>query len=184
MARLNQRLGLTRYEADEHYRLALDAYRKGRYDVAINHLNDAIAALPTRSEYFAARGFIYLEDDVKDKAQDDFQQALKLYRYEMLAHYGRGIIAYNDKNWDEALAHFTDAHYVDPKRPETLYYLALAHHRKGNQDAALRFMGEALATFEKANDRRKADAAKWVKELQKVIESKPAPTPRLMPPSR
>jgi tetratricopeptide (TPR) repeat protein len=180
MARLTQRFGLSRYEADEHYQLALEAYKKGRFDVAINHMDDAIAALPTRSEYYATRGFFYAEDDVNDKAQADFQKALKLHPYEMLAHYGRGMIAFKDKNWDEALAHFTDAYHSDMNRPETMYYLALVHHRKGNNPTALQFMQNALGIFEAANDRRKADAARWVKEFQKVIESKPQV--RLNPP--
>jgi Flp pilus assembly protein TadD len=175
MARLTQRLGLTRYEADEEYRMALEAFAKRRFDEAILHMDKAIEILPTKSEYFAARGFFYLEDGVKHKAQPDFEQALKLYRYEMLAHYGRGIIAYDDKNWDEALAHFTDAYRANPKRPETLYYLALVYHRKGNNEGARQLMEQAQAGFEAANDRRKGDAGRWLKEFQKQLEAKARP---------
>jgi tetratricopeptide (TPR) repeat protein len=175
MARLTQRLGFSRYEADEEYKLALDAYAKRKFDDAILHMDKAIERLPTKSEYFAARGFFYLEDGVKQKAQADFEKALKIYRYEMLAHYGRGVIAYDDKNWDEALAHFTDAYRADSKRPETLYYLALVYHRKGNNDGARQLMEQALAGFEAANDRRKADATRWLKEFQKQLDSKARP---------
>jgi len=172
MARITQRLGFTRYEADEYYKQALDAYNKRRFDDAILNMDKAIERLPTKSEYYAARGFFYLEDGVKDKALADFEQALKIYRYEMLAHYGRGVIAYNDRNWDEALAHFSDAYRADPKRPETLYYLGILYHRKGNNEAAAQLMGQAQAAFEAANDRRKTDAARWVKEFQKQLETK------------
>jgi tetratricopeptide (TPR) repeat protein len=175
MARLTQRLGFTRYEADEYYKQALEAYHKRRFDDAIDAMNNAIEVLPTRSEYFATRGFFFLEDGVKDKALADFEKALKLYRYEMLAHYGRGVIAYNDRNWDEALAHFTDAYRADPKRPETLYYLAIIYHRKGNNDGARQLMEQALAGFEAANDRRKGDAQKWVREFTKQIDTKAKP---------
>lgn len=175
MARLTQRLGFTRYEADEYYKQALDAYVKRRFDDAILTMDKAIERLPTRSEYYAARGFFYLEDGVKDKALADFEKALKLYRYEMLAHYGRGLVAYEDRNWDEALAHFSDAYRANPKRPETLYYLALVYHRKGNNEAARQLMEQAQAAFEAANDRRKGDAARWLKELQKQLESKAKP---------
>jgi tetratricopeptide (TPR) repeat protein len=177
---MNARLGLTRFEADEYYQLALDAYKKGKYDIAINNLNDAISLLPNRAELYATRGFIYLEDGVKDKAQADFQQAIKLFPLEMLAHYGRGMIAYNDKNWDEAIAHFTDAYKSDPKRAETLYYLALAHHRKGSHEVARRVMETAYAVFPES-DKRKGDAQKWIKEFDKILGKKDSPS--LSPPS-
>ncbi|MBC6936100.1 MAG: tetratricopeptide repeat protein [Chloroflexi bacterium] len=178
MSIINRRLGLSRYEADEYYRLALEAYQKKRLDDAILNMDDAIALLPGRSEYWAARGFFYLEDGVLDKAQADFEQALKLHRFEMLAHYGRGVIAYKDRNWQEALAHFTDAYRSDPKRPETLYYLALCFHRTGDNAAAQRFMEQAAAAFANVDERRRADALKWVKEFQRILGS----AARLPPP--
>jgi tetratricopeptide (TPR) repeat protein len=174
MARMSGRFGLSRFEADEYYQLALDAYKKGRYDVAINNLNDAIALMPNRAELYAARGFIFLEDGVKDKAQADFQQALKIFPLEMLAHYGRGMIAYNDKNWDEAIAHLTDAYKSDPKRPETLYYLALAYHRKGTHEIAHRIMDNAVAAFPES-DKRRGDATRWIKEFDKILGTKESP---------
>jgi len=170
MARFSQRLGLTRYDADENYKLALEAYRKRQLDEAILKMGDAIELLPTRAEYYAARGFFYLEDGEDKKAQEDFQHALKLYPLEMLANYGRGIIAYKDKNWDEALAHFKDAFKADSKRPETLYYLAMTYHRKGDNAQAYAYMEMAVAAFDKGGDKRKADAQRWQREFQKLLE--------------
>jgi len=172
MARLTQRFGLTRYEADEYYKKALEAYRKNQLEEALVNMNEAIALLPNNAEYYAARGFFYLEDGVKEKARTDFEQAVILYPYEMLAHFGRGIIAYGDKNWDEALAYFKDAQIADPNRPETLYYLALTHHRKGDHTMALPIMEQARANFEAADDRRKGDAARWVRELERLAGQK------------
>jgi tetratricopeptide (TPR) repeat protein len=172
MARLTQRFGLTRYEADEYYKKALEAYRKNQLEEALVNMNEAIALLPNNPEYYAARGFFYLEDGVKEKARTDFEQAIILYPYEMLAHYGRGIIAYGDKNWDEALAYFKDAHIANPNRPETLYYLALTYHRKGEHMQALPLMEQARANFEGADDKRKADAARWVRELERLAGQK------------
>jgi tetratricopeptide (TPR) repeat protein len=179
MARITQRMGFTRYEADEYYKLALDAYRKNRFDTAITHLNDAIALLPTKAEYYATRGFFYLEDDVKDKAQADFEKALRLNRLEMLAHYGRGIIAYREGNMDEARAHFQDAYKAAPNRPETLYYLALVNHRQRNNAAARQWMAQAVAAFEAADDRRRNDAARWLKEIERALNAESLPGRRL-----
>lgn len=179
MARLVQRLGLTRYEADEYYKQALDAYNKRKLDEAILAMEKAIELLPTQSEYYAARGFFYLEDGIKEKAAPDFEKALKLHRYETLAHYGRGVIAYDSSNWDEALAHFTDAYRSNPERPEILYYLALTYHHKAMNPQALQYMQQANALFEKADDKRKSDSGRWLKTLEKLTEEQAQlPQPR------
>lgn len=167
MARLNQRLGLTRFEADEAYKQALDYYKKGDFDNAIDYLGKAIDALPSNSEYYAARGLMFLEDAEYDKAEADFAEALRLFPYEMLAHYGRGVIAYKRKKWDEALAHFTKAYHANTERAETQYYLALTHYQRGEYASAANHMVAANAGFEAANDKRKADSARWIKELGK-----------------
>lgn len=168
MARLSQRLGLTRYEADEYYRKGLAAYEKRNLEEAIINITDAINALPTNPEYYAARGLMYVEDDIPDKALADFEQALKRYPYEMLAHYGRGVLAFREKEWDTALEHFTQAYRSDPNRAETLYYLALTYHRKGEQVNAHTVMQKAQALFEQSGDKRKSDAAKWSRTLEKL----------------
>ncbi|MBL8153193.1 MAG: tetratricopeptide repeat protein [Anaerolineae bacterium] len=172
MSRFTQRIGLSRYEADEHYQMALEADRKGRFDPAINHMTDAIALLPSRAEYYAARGFFYLEDDVPDNALADFEQALKLNPGEMLAHYGRGMIAYKSNNLEEAQAHFADAYRADPNRPETLYYLALIYHRKKDSAVARRLMEVALERFDPVDTRHRADAQRWIKEFDRILAAK------------
>lgn len=164
------RLGLNRYEADEYYKKALESFAKRNFDEAILNLNEAIKLLPKNSEYLATRGFVRLEDGLELEAEEDFALALKHYPFEMLAHYGRGIIAFNQKKWDEAQQHFTHAYRADPKRAETMYYLALTHHRKGEQATALSVMQKALALFEANNDRRKNDATKWVRTLTNLAK--------------
>ena len=173
MPRINQRLGFTRFEADENYKHALDYFRKNDFDNAIDAMTRAIEALPTNAEYYAARGMMYLEDRVTQKALDDFETALSLFPYEMLAHYGRGIVAYQDKAWDAALEHFTAAYNANTSRPETLYYLALVYYHRREYASATNLMAQAHALFEKANDRRKADAARWVRELSKHVARAP-----------
>ncbi len=167
MPRLNQRLGLTRFEADEAYKQALDFYKKGDFDNAIDFMSKALDALPSNSEYHAARGMMFLEDAEYDKAEEDFAESLRLFPYEMLAHYGRGMIAYRQKKWDAALEHFTKAHHARTDRPETLYYLGLVYYQRGEYANAVGVMAQANDLFEKANDKRKSDAAKWLKELGK-----------------
>ncbi|MAS37590.1 MAG: hypothetical protein CL610_26575 [Anaerolineaceae bacterium] len=170
MAKLTQRLGLPRFEADEHYKLALGAFDKGDYDQAIDHLTKAIDLLPRQPEYHAARGYIYLRDGVQDKANTDFDDAIKLHEFEMLALYGRGMIAYKDRNWEDAETYFSRALAIDPERPEIMYYLALVLHRQKKNAAALPLMQQAQEKFEAANDKRRADARQWVREFEKQIK--------------
>ena len=172
MAKLTQRLGLPRFEADEFYKRGLAAFAKGDYDQAIDNLNKAIDLLPGKSEYLAARGYMHLKDGVRDKANSDFDAALKQYEYELLAHFGRGMIAYKDKNWEDAETAFSRALAVDPERAETLYYLALVFHRQKNNQAALPLMQKAEDRFEIAKDKRRMDARQWVREFQKLLDSK------------
>ena len=165
MHALTQRLGLTRYEADEHYKRALEAYRKANLDEAVDAMNYAIALLPTKAEYYATRGFFQLEDGSTPEAETDFAEALRIYPYEMLAHFGRGMIAYKSEDWEAALERFTAAYRVDPQRAETLYYLALVYYRMGDVAAAINVMSRALDAFEAANDKRKAQADRWLRDL-------------------
>ncbi len=168
MARVTARLGLTRYDADEYYKLALAAYGKKNLEEAILNVENAIALHPHHAEYHAARGFFYMEDGINDKAKEAFDEALAINPYEMLANYGKGQLAYHDKDWDTALNHFIDAVAADPNRPELHYYIALVSHRKGGNDQALQWMIQAQAGFEKADDKRSRDAEKWLREFTKL----------------
>jgi len=172
MARLVARFGLTRYEADEYYKIALDDFRKKNLEQAILNISHAIDALPNHAEYYAARGYFRLEDGDKPKAEIDFIEALKHNKYELLAHYGRGIIAYQDKNWEEARAHFSDAWAANPQRAETLYYLGLVYHRLGENTRARDWMQQAQHAYEKADNSRDARSAeRWLREFDKLLES-------------
>lgn len=169
MAKLTQRLGLPRFESDEYYKQALALFPKGQYDQAVDNMDKAIEILP-RSEYYATRGFIHLQDGVDEKAKADFEQALKLYRFEMLAHYGLGVLAYKNRKYEEAINHFNSAVAAEPERGELLYYLALSHHRMRSNAAALQWMQKAIPAFEKAGDKRQGDAMRWVKEFEKLLK--------------
>jgi tetratricopeptide (TPR) repeat protein len=55
----------------------------------------------------------------------------------------RGLVAYQDKKYDEALKEFQEAARLNPENIDALYYIGLAH-------VALGRMGDALAVLEKA----------------------------------
>lgn len=171
MPSINQRLGAGRFTADEYYRRALEAYRKRDFDSAIAALDDAIDIVPRKSEYYAARGLVFLEDGEEEKAAADFREALRLFDYEVLALYGLGMLAYKTGRYPEAAQHFARAHYGDQKRPEPLFGLALTAFAQEDLVSATRYMGQALALFESANDPRKKEAARYLREWARLARS-------------
>lgn len=162
MSLIVQRLKLTRYEADEYYKEALEAYNKKEYEEAILKMGRAIDALPNHAEYYAARGLMYYDDGIDDKAKADFEKALKVYPYEMLAHYGLGMVAYRAGEYETAAKYFNDAYRLDTARPEILYAMALTYHKLDRDDYAGQIMRMAHDLFPEADARRK-EAARWLR---------------------
>ena len=175
MARLVARLGITRYEADEYYRIALSNYQKKNLDEAVLNMNLAIDLYPRRAEYYAARGFFHLQDGLPNKAEPDFDHALSINPYEILANFGKGVIAFDKEQYDPALEYFIKSWAADNERAETLYYIALIHHRRRDNLQAKQWMQQAHDKYETLaeNDRdarkHQKDAEKWLKEFDKLI---------------
>ena len=180
MGYLSQRLGLTRYEADEYYALALDAYQKGKLDDAVDNITNAITLLPVNAEYHAVRGLFYMEDGVRKKAKANFETALEHNDGEILANYGMGVLAFNDKDWNEAVRWFNRARAVNPIQPEIPYFLALIAHRQQDNVTAKAYMEQAFQLMEDAGDKRRTDARRWIREFEKLI--KQAAEPEDVPP--
>ncbi len=170
MNKIARRLGIPRFQADEHYSAALAAFISRDLAQAITELQFAIELLPGHAEYHAALGFILLDDKQQRKASECFARALALNPYEMLANYGQGMIAYRAKNWQIAGDYFSAAHLAQPKRPETLYYLAMVNHRLGRNADALRWIEQAAVGFAGSGDRREAHCSAWKREFQKLLD--------------
>ena len=171
MPNLAQRLGFTRYQADERYRAGLAAFVSRDSDLAIHELQLAAQLLPGHAEYHAALGFVLLDDKRQREARESFEQALSLNRYEMLANYGCGMMAYRAKSWHEALTCFQAAYSAQPERAETAYYIGMINHRLGRNEEAARWMETAAAAFAKAGDRRLSHCKAWLREFQMLLQS-------------
>ena len=169
MSKLTQRLGLSRFEADEHYAAALRAFRGRDLAAAIKAMEAAISLLPRHAEYHAVLGFFLLENKRGEAAAQAFDQALDLDPYDMLANYGKGMSAYRAKDWQGAETCFARAHAARPARPETLYYLAMVQHRLGSNAEALRWMEAARGAFAQAEDKRARHCLAWMSEFEKLI---------------
>ncbi len=170
MTKLAGRLGASRVAADEHYAQSLSAYQARRLRDAQEHIESAIELLPHHAEYQAMLGWIHLQGDATPVAQAAFDAALDANPYEMLANYGKGMLAYREKQWESAAGYFLDALAAQPERPETQFYLALVRHRQGENAHAERWMRAAKANFAKANDDRAERCQAWIREFEKLLK--------------
>ena len=64
------------------------------------------------------------------------------------SHYRMGRICDHLQNWPGAQLHYLDAYMCQPHRGESLYTLAVGHHNRQQDHAALLYL-EALSTMEK-----------------------------------
>ncbi|MEM6281517.1 MAG: hypothetical protein AAF787_04930 [Chloroflexota bacterium] len=170
MSFLSQRLGLTRFEADEYYAQALEDYENKNLQNAIDNIGFAITLLPTNSEYHAVRGLFYMEDGQEYDAKANFEEALRLHSAEALANYGMGVVAFRRAEWADAVQWFNRARMVNPTQSEVPYYLALVHHRQQDNVMAKTYMEQALQLMEDAKDKRRTDAKAWIREFEKLIK--------------
>jgi tetratricopeptide (TPR) repeat protein len=176
MGIFGSRFGITRYEADEYYRIALDYYNKKNLEEAVSNITNAIDLFPKRAEFYSTRGFFHMEESVFDKAEADFDRALKLHPYDVLANYGKGAIAYSRAEYEVARDYFMKAWAANQQRPETLYYLALTEHRLKNNVKAIEWMRQAAHIYEPLAEtdaearKRKRNADRWIGEFHKLAE--------------
>lgn len=169
MTNLAQRMGLSRYHADEHYRSSLRAFKRRDLRTAIAEIEAAIELLPNHAVYHGVLGICLLEDKKGKQAKEAFERALSLHRNEMLANYGLGMIAYRKKDWRTAEDFFTRALAAQPGRAETQYFLGMVAHRLGQNDEAWRWMDEAGAGFAQTMDNREGHCSAWKREFQKLL---------------
>lgn len=166
MAKLSTRLGFGRYEADEYYRIALDAYRRHKVSDAIQNINFALMLIPNHPEYLSVRGFFQLEDGMTAEAERDIDAALKVNPYEVLANYNKGVLHFQRREWAAARESFRQAWAADTQRAETQYYLALVHFHLDDYANATRWMQSARALLQTIDDKaRLRDADAWLQEI-------------------
>ncbi|MBN1201507.1 MAG: tetratricopeptide repeat protein [Anaerolineae bacterium] len=146
--------------AERHYERGLYYYGRKKYDLATADLDEAIELEPKRAEFYVARGLMLLLDNRPDEAEEDFEYGLKLDRTQWLAHYGRGIRAFEKGDYAGAIDGFSRAQRIAPDRPEVYYYRALAFYQMENSSEAVNDMTYAENLLA-ANDKRRKQTQKW-----------------------
>lgn len=167
-----RRLGLKNATGVLYYHRALKNYESLNLDDAIADVSEAIFYSRTNADYYATRGLFFIEARRPADAEMDLQYALRLNRRQGLAHYGLGILRFQEGSFDAALEHFEAALKIPgARRAEIYYYRAVTHHLLDHPEQAAEDMDKALQLFP-ANDKRLKDARTWKREIEgKLPES-------------
>ena len=157
-------LGLMRERGEAYYRRALEAFGDGDMENAILDMSEALYNDSAHAEFYAVRGFFYLQDLKLAEAEADLNYAIKLNRREWLAHYCLGILDFQASSYQEALNHFTAASQYAPKRPEVILYRAVAAWYAGKDEQARQDVELSLSLMSD-DDKRRREAQTWLKEF-------------------
>ncbi|MBX3083645.1 MAG: hypothetical protein KF716_18570 [Anaerolineae bacterium] len=157
-------LGLMRERAEAYYRRALASFDEGDMENAILDISEALYNDAGYDEFYATRGFFYLQDLKFAEAEADLYYAIRLNKRQWLAHYCLGILDFQTGNFQEAYAHFMTASQYAPKRPEVILYRGVAAWYTGNDEQAKQDMELALNLLPD-DDKRRKEVQSWLKEF-------------------
>ena len=173
---LDHRLGLTRSIGQQYYERSLQAFEEGDLENAIIDVSEAIHHDRKFSEYYATRGFYYLNDNKQNDAEVDLTYALTINPREWLALYLLATLDFKDGDYESALKRFDEALKIKPDRPEILYYRAVTYHQLDKDEKAVADIDRVLQLLP-SEDKRRKDATTWLREFKKSIPVPPKPVP-------
>ena len=151
---------------ERYYERSLFHYEANHVQQALSDLDQAIETEPKHAEYYVARGLMLLESERPDEAEEDFAYGLALDPKQWLAHYGRGIKAFNEADYTAAIGFFSRAQKLAQDRPEIYYYRAIALYLDGNSSEASEDM-KFVQTLLDPEDKLYKDSEKWLSYFKK-----------------
>lgn len=153
--------------AERYLERALAAYSAQKYDEALLDLNEALRYERNNAELYATRGIVLLDMGQPEEAEKDFQKALKIDPSQWIIPYMRGKHAFENGNYDDAIAHFSQAQRFTPLRPEIYIYRAAAYYHKDEKKLAQQDIDSALQIMPSGHKGR-GIARKWLAKIKKL----------------
>jgi serine/threonine protein kinase/Flp pilus assembly protein TadD len=120
------------------------AFQQGRYEDAVTAFSACVSLAPTTAECFYNRGLAYAQLKRADRALSDYDEALALAPQLAPAALNRGIIHLQEKRFEPASADFERALKSGADPALVHYNLALLHHARGDDPAAVKSLQRAL----------------------------------------
>lgn len=124
---------------------AADYGEQGRWDLAIEELNQAIALDPQFAEAYYRRGSAYEWVGEHDKAIADLTQAVTLDPHLAEAYFVRGLAYEWTEGYEKAIAEFSQAVTLDPQFAEAYYQRGKAYVGTREHDKAIADLNQVIA---------------------------------------
>jgi tetratricopeptide (TPR) repeat protein len=138
-------------QADALHMLGVLAYQTGRYELAIEHINQAIRSRGTQAAFHASLGIVFQAQKDLDNAIACFRRALELEPNHAETHNNLGIALHDQEQLDQAAAEYRRAVALKPQ-------LAAAHNNLGNILQTQRKHAAAVESYQRALELNPADA--------------------------
>ena len=117
---------------------------EGRYQEAIDHLNEALRLRPV---YFEARnnlGMVFFMQGKTDEAMECFTEALRIRPDKAEAYHNLGSAYAKQGKFELASQNYKEALRLKPYYPMAYYNLGVIMNMQGKCDEAIKYLGEAL----------------------------------------
>lgn len=121
----------------------------GRFDKAVEFYKRGLVINPENFQANVVLANALFDSQKFEEAEGYYAKALQINPNDVNARtdLGTTFVERPQPNYDRAISEFKTALETDPKHEPTLYYLGIAHFRKGEKEKA----NQALADLEKAN---------------------------------
>lgn len=120
------------------------------YKLAIQDVDNAVAAKPHDKEAHYTRGLIYQSMNESQKAIDNFEKAIEIERsrdyelYDVKSYLQLGIIYYELNRFVEAMRDLDRALEIEPRYWTAYYYRGLINYKSGFYDEAVKNLNMAI----------------------------------------
>ncbi|MCA9135576.1 MAG: tetratricopeptide repeat protein [Planctomycetales bacterium] len=125
------------WAADRHY-------YEGRSRKALELIAKAVEASEIDHELLTLRGWCWFSLEDNENAEADFKESIRLHSTYGEAHYGLGCIAEEQKDYEKAVSHFTDAIRNEPDVVHYLVDRGSARRKLGQFELAKKDIESAL----------------------------------------
>jgi tetratricopeptide (TPR) repeat protein len=130
--------------ADGYYDEGVLLFGQAKYSEAEQAFRQALKINPYYAEAHNNLGFLLERQGRREDALAEYEACLKSQPNYRLAHYHIATILARQNKYDEAIEHLLKTLTpVDESTPGYLYTLAIAYGRKGDREAALKYMRRA-----------------------------------------
>ena len=117
---------------------------EGRYQEAIDHLNEALRLRPV---YFEARnnlGMVFFMQGRIDEAMECFTEALRIRPDKAEAYHNLGSAYARQGKFELAVQNYNEALRLKPHYPMAYYNLGVAMNMQGRHNEAIKYLDQAL----------------------------------------